>query len=67
MCRRCVRGMLLGLGCLLILFAVLPVLAFLHLGDAWEMGLMASKLIMLPLGAVCLLIGAAMGTARVPR
>ena len=66
MCRRCIRMSLLVIGCVLLLLAVSPLLAFLDLGDLWQTAIMASKLIMLPLGALCLIGAAALDTARMP-
>lgn len=66
MCRRCIRMSLLVIGCALLLLAVSPLLAFLDLGDLWQTAIMASKLIMLPLGALCLIGAAALDTARMP-
>ena len=58
MCRRCIRMLLLVMGCVLLFLAVFPVLAFVHLEDVWQTAFVASKLLMLPVGAICL-IGAA--------
>jgi hypothetical protein len=54
MCRRYLRVLLLITGCLLLFIGVFPVLAFLHLGELMQTALMASKLLMLPTGAICL-------------
>ena len=58
MCRRCLRSFLLIVGCVLLFFAAFPVLAFVHFDGMLETELMASKLLMLPVGALCLLAGA---------
>jgi hypothetical protein len=66
MCRRCVRMMLLWVGGGLLFFAVFPVMAFVEVAEPWQTGLMASKLLMLPVGAACLLGAAGLkaGEAR---
>jgi hypothetical protein len=58
--------LLLVMGCLLLFLAVFPILAFVQLGDAWETAFMASKLIMLPVGAICLLLAATIETPHLP-
>jgi hypothetical protein len=55
MCRRCIRMLLLVMGCALLFFAVFPILAFVHVEEPWATAFMASKLLMLPIGAICLL------------
>jgi hypothetical protein len=67
MCRRCIRVLLLVTGCALLFFAVFPVLAFVSLGEPWQTALIASKLVMLPVGAICLLGAAKIQTAHSPR
>jgi hypothetical protein len=67
MCRRCIRMLLLVIGCVLLFFAVFPVLAFVHVGEPWQTGLIASKLVMLPVGAICLMVAARIEMARLPR
>jgi hypothetical protein len=67
MCRRCIRMLLLVMGCVLLFLAVFPVLAFVQVGDAWETALMASKLLMLPVGAICLLAAATIETSHLSR
>ena len=67
MCRRCIRVLLLVTGCALLIFAVFPVLAFVHVGEPWQTALVASKLVMLPVGAICLLGAARLQPARLPR
>jgi hypothetical protein len=67
MCRRCIRMLLLVMGCVLLFSAVFPVLAFFQLGELWQTALMASKLLMLPVGAICLLAAASIKTPHVPR
>jgi hypothetical protein len=58
MCRKCFRMTLLVLGSVLLFVAVFPVMAFVNVGEPWQTGLMAAKLLLLPVGA-CLLLGAA--------
>jgi hypothetical protein len=67
MCRRCIRVLLLVTGCGLLFFAVFPVLAFVQVGEPWQTALVASKLVMLPVGAICLLGAAKIQTAQLPR
>ena len=66
MCRRCIRMLLLIIGCVLLFFAVFPVLAFIQVGEPWQTALVASKLIMLPVGAICLMLAARIDIARLP-
>jgi hypothetical protein len=66
MCRRCIRMLLLVTGCVLLFFAVFPVLAFVQVGEPWGTAFMASKLLMLPIGAICLLGAAKIDTSRLP-
>jgi predicted permease len=65
MCRRYIRWILLVIGSALVLFAALPVLAFLHFGEYLQTELMASKLILLPVGAICLIGFAILGRHEV--
>jgi TRAP-type C4-dicarboxylate transport system permease small subunit len=58
--------LLLVTGCLLLFLAVFPVLGFVQVGDAWETAFMASKLLMLPVGAICLLGAAMIETSHLP-
>jgi hypothetical protein len=58
MCRRCIRILLLVIGCVLMFSAVIPVLTFVQFGEPWQTAFMASTLIILPAGAICL-VGAA--------
>ena len=58
MCRRCIRVLLLVMGCVLLVSAVVPVLTFVQLGEPWQTAFMASTLLTVPAGAICL-IGAA--------
>jgi hypothetical protein len=58
MCRRCIRILLLVMGCVLLFSAVVPVLGLVQLGEPWQTAFMASTLLILPAGALCL-IGAA--------
>ncbi len=55
MCRRCLRVMLLVMGGVLLSAGGLPVMTFFHLGEPLQTVLVASKLVMLPLGAICLM------------
>jgi hypothetical protein len=59
MCRRWIRGLLLAIGSAMVFFGAFPVLAFVHFEDSLQTELIASKLLLLPVGAVCL-VGAAM-------
>jgi len=59
MCRRCIRMLLLVIGCVLVFFAAFPVMAFIHFEDSLQTALIASKLLLMPIGALCL-AGAAM-------
>jgi hypothetical protein len=59
MCRRYIRMLLLVVGSTMVFLAVFPVMAFLHFEDSLQITLIASKLLLLPLGAICL-AGAAM-------
>ncbi len=59
--------MLLVTGCAMLFFAVFPVLAFVELSEPWQTALVASKLLMLPVGAICLLGAAKIQAAHVPR
>jgi hypothetical protein len=65
MCRRCISGLLLGIGSVLVFFAVFPVLVFVHFGEPLQTGLMASKLLLLPVGALCLAGAAMLGNHEV--
>ena len=64
MCRRCIRMLLLVTGCLLLFSAVFPVLAFVQFGEPWQTAFMASTLLMLPVGAICLVGAAKIDTPR---
>jgi hypothetical protein len=66
MCRRCIRMLLLVMGCVLLFFAVFPILAFVHVGEPWATAFMASKLLMLPVGAICLVGATKIETSRLP-
>ena len=48
-------------------FAVFPVMAFVHFEDSLEITLIASKLLLLPLGAMCLAGAAMLGKKAVYR
>jgi predicted permease len=65
MCRRYIRGLLLVIGSALVLFATLPILAFVHFEESLQTELMASKLVLLPVGAICLAGAAMLGTHEV--
>jgi hypothetical protein len=47
--------MLLVMGVGLLFFAVFPVMAFVQVDEPWQTAFVASKLLMLPVGAICLL------------
>ncbi len=66
MCRRCFRVVLVVLGTAMLFFAVFPIMAFVQFDGLWQMGLMAAKLVLLPVGAICLLGAAGLnpGDAR---
>lgn len=64
MCCRCFRIVLVVLGSALLFVSVFPILAFVHVGEPLETGLMAAKLVMLPVGAVCLLGAAGLQARR---
>ncbi len=55
MCRRWIRVLLLVMGCVLVFVAGFPVFAIFPVGEPWQTALVASKLVMLPVGAICLL------------
>jgi hypothetical protein len=46
------------MGCVLLFSAVVPVLGLVQLGEPWQTAFMASTLLILPVGAICL-VGAA--------
>ena len=56
--RRVIRRLLLVVGDGLLIAAVLPVLALVLFPESWRTGLMASTLLSLPAGAMCLLAAA---------
>jgi hypothetical protein len=56
--------LLLVTGCLLLFSAVFPVLAFVQFGEPWQTAFMASTLLMLPVGAICLVGAAKIETPR---
>lgn len=66
MCRRCIRMFLLVVGVVLLFVAVFPVMAFVELGEPMQTAFVALKLVMLPVGAICLL-GAAGLQAKLRR
>jgi hypothetical protein len=57
---RCLRIVLLVVGGLLLFTAAFPVFELVPVPDAWATGLVASKLVMLPVGAICLACAAGM-------
>ena len=50
MCYRCFRGLLLIVGIVLLVVGFLPVFAVVSVPEGWSTLLIASKLIMLPVG-----------------
>jgi len=52
---RCVWGLLLAVGIVLLAVGFLPVFAVVPVPEGWSTLLIASKLIMLPVGALCLM------------
>ncbi len=60
--RRVIRRLLLVVGDGLLIAAVLPVLALVLFPESWRTGLMASTLLSLPAGAMCLLAAAGLKT-----
>jgi hypothetical protein len=58
MCRRCIRMMLLVMGYVLLFSALVPVLGLIQLGEPWQTAFMVATLLILPVGAICL-VGAA--------
>ncbi len=62
MARCVIRRLLLVVGDGLLLAAVLPVLALVLFPESWRTGLMASTLLSLPAGAMCLLAAAGLKT-----
>lgn len=64
---RCLHGLLLVLGCALLVAALFPVFGLLRLDETWRPAFMAAKLlVMLPVGALCL-FGAASLSGRLRR
>jgi len=59
MCRRSMKVILLLLGSVLLFFAAFPILAFIRFEDSLQTELVALKLVMMPVGAICL-VGATM-------
>jgi hypothetical protein len=58
MCRRIIRALLVVMGAAMVLFAALPILAFVHFAEPLQTELMASKLLLLPVGALCFVVAA---------
>jgi len=57
---RCVRTMLLVVGCTLLFVGAFPILLVWHVHVDWETTFMGAKLLMLPFGALCLIAAAGM-------
>lgn len=53
MVTRCVRGVLVLLGVSLLVVAVLPLAAVLPIPEQYQTAFVSSKLLMLPVGALC--------------
>ena len=53
MLTRCARGVLVLLGVGLLIVSILPVAALLPIPEQYETAFVSSKLLMLPLGALC--------------
>jgi len=67
MCRRCIRALLVVIGSALLFFAAFPVMAFLHFEDSLQTELIASKLLLMPIGAICLAVATVMSRDSVRR
>ena len=65
MFRQFIWALLVVIGCVLLFASVFPVFAFTHFGEPWQTTLVASKLIMLPAGAICLFLAAALKARKV--
>lgn len=59
MCYKCLRMFLLVVGVVLLVGAIFPVLYVVRLPDTWDVAYSAMKLLMLPVGGICLLWAAA--------
>ncbi len=66
MMTQCARGVLVVLGVVLLAMAILPLTAFLPIPEQYETAFVSSKLLMLPVGALCL-AGAAGLSAKLER
>jgi hypothetical protein len=60
--RRCFRMLLIVVGCALLFVAAFPVGYLVSLGS-WETAFMGAKLLMLPVGALCVLWAAGLSVA----
>ena len=58
--RQCIFVLLVVMGSGLLFVSVFPVFEFVPLGEPWQTGMIAAKLVMLPAGAICLLGAAAL-------
>ena len=54
MLTRCARGLLVLLGVVLLVVAILPLASILPIPEQYETAFVSSKLLMLPVGALCL-------------
>jgi hypothetical protein len=63
MCRKCFRISLIVLGSVLLFVAAFPVGYVVSLGS-WETAFMGAKLLMLPVGALCVLWAAGLSVAE---
>jgi hypothetical protein len=54
MCRRCIWALLVAMGCVLVFVSLFPVFGIWSIPEPWQTGLVASKIIMLPMGLACL-------------
>lgn len=65
--RRCVWMLLLMVGCGLLLVSVFPIFAYIRFDEPWQTALVASKVIMLPLGVICLFGAVALSPGKLKR
>ena len=61
---RCVSLLFVVLGCGLLFTAIFPIFVYIRFEEPWQTALVASKLIMLPAGAICLFAAAALTSRR---
>ena len=54
MLTRCARGVLVLVGVVLLLLALVPIAGLLPIPEQYETAFVSSKLLMLPVGALCL-------------